>query len=398
MVALPLSGIRILDLTHFLAGPFGSMILGDLGAEVIRIEHPTQIEDTRTTPPHFVGGESVFFLSLNRNKKSITLDLKSEQGREVFLDLVRHADVVFDNFRAGVTKRLGIDQPRLRLIKPDIVCCSLSGFGATGPFSDRPGYDYIMQGISGLMSITGEPGSPPAKTGLSVVDHVGGLYAVIAILASLVQKERTGTGQFADVALLDSVLSLFTYVAGYYLNAGDVPKKIAASGHPSYVPVQNFETADGYIVLMAIAEKFWQGTCRVIGKPEWPSDPRFASAADRLTHKQELLDLLIPLFKSKPSAYWLDALALEGVPSSPINNLPEGLEHPQVKARDMVVTVPHPVDGTFRMLGNPIKMPDKDPVYTSPPLLGQHTEQVLADLLGYPSEKIAALRDQGVIR
>lgn len=398
MSVLPLSGIRILDLTHFLAGPFGSMILGDLGAEVIRVEHPSHLEQARKTPPHSMGGESVYFLSLNRNKKSITLDLKKEQGREVFLDLVRNADVVFDNFRAGVTKKLGIDHATLRLVKPDIICCSLSGFGATGPFSDRPGYDYIMQGISGLMSLTGEPGAAPAKTGISVVDHVGGLYAVIAILASLVQKERKGTGQFADVALLDSILSLFTYVAGYYLNAGDVPKKISASGHPSYVPVQNFETADEYIVLMPTTDKFWHGTCRAIGKSEWADDPRFASSADRLTHKQELLDLLIPLLKTRPSAYWLDALALEGVPSSPINTLPEGLEHPQVKARDMVVAVPHPVAGMFRMLGNPIKMPDKDPVYASPPLLGQHTEEILAGLLGYPMEKIAALRDQGVIR
>ena len=398
MVALPLSGVRILDLTHFLAGPFGSMILGDLGAEVIRVEHPTHLEQARQTPPHSMGGESVYFLSLNRNKKSITLDLKKAQGREVFLDLVRNADVVFDNFRAGVMEKLGIDHASLRLIKPDIVCCSVSGFGMTGPFSDRPGYDYIMQGISGLMSLTGEPDTPPAKTGISVVDHVGGLFAVIAILASLVQKERQGTGQAIDVALLDSILSLFSYVAGYYLNAGDVPTKIAASGHPSYVPVQNFETADGYIVLMSVSEKFWQGTCRAIGKPEWAHDPRFASTGDRLKHKQDLLDLLIPLFKSKRSVYWLDALALEGVPSSPINTLAEGLEHPQVKAREMVVTVPHPTAGTFRMLGNPIKMPDKVPVYASPPLLGQHTDEILAGLLGYPKEKIQDLRDQGVIR
>lgn len=398
MSALPLSGIRILDLTHFLAGPFASMILGDLGAEVIRIEHPTHLEEARKTPPHFMDGESVYFLSLNRNKKSITLDLKKEQGRAVFLDLVRNADVVFDNFRPGVTERLGIDHAKLRLIKPDIICCSLSAFGMTGPFSDRPGYDYIMQGISGLMSLTGEPGTPPEKTGISVVDHVGGLYAVIAILASLVQKERKGTGQLSDVALLDSILSLFTYVAGFYLNAGDVPKKISASGHPAYVPVQNFETADGYIVLMSLTEKFWHGTCRAIGKPEWADDPRFASAADRLTHKQQLLDLLIPLLKTKVSTHWLDALALEGVPSSPINTLAEGLEHPQVKARDMVVTVPHPVAGTFRTLGNPIKMPDKDAAYASPPLLGQHTEEILAGLLGYPREKITALRGQGVIR
>jgi crotonobetainyl-CoA:carnitine CoA-transferase CaiB-like acyl-CoA transferase len=398
MSALPLSGIRILDLTHFLAGPFASMILGDLGAEVIRIEHPTKLDEARKTPPHFMDGESVYFLSLNRNKKSITLDLKKEQGRAVFLDLVRNADVVFDNFRPGVTERLGIDHAKLCLIKPDIICCSLSAFGMTGPFSDRPGYDYIMQGISGLMSLAGEPGTPPEKTGISVVDHVGGLYAVIAILASLVQKERKGTGQLSDVALLDSILSLFTYVAGFYLNAGDVPKKISASGHPSYVPVQNFETADGYIVLMSLTEKFWHATCRAIDKPEWADDPRFASAADRLTHKPELLDLLVPLLKTKPSTHWLDALALEGVPSSPINTLAEGLEHPQVKARDMVVTVPHPVAGTFRTLGNPIKMSDKDAAYASPPLLGQHTEEILAGLLGYPREKITALRGQGVIR
>jgi len=394
----PLSGIRVLDLTHFLAGPFGSMILGDLGAEVIRIEHPIHLEDARKTPPHFMAGESVYFLCLNRNKKSITLDLKNPQGLEVFYDLVRAADVVFDNFRAGITEKLKIDYSRLRDIKPDIICCSLSGFGSNGPFSDRPGYDYIMQGISGLMSLTGEPDAPPQKTGISVVDHVGGLYAVIAILASLVQKQRKGSGQFSDVALLDGILSFFSYVAGYFLNAGDVPKKIPASGHPSYVPVQNFETADGNIVLMPVSEKFWQGTCRAIGKPEWADELRFRCAADRLRNKQALLDLLIPLLKSRPSAHWLEVLAREGVPSSPINTLPEGLDHPQVTARDMVVELPHPSAGTFRMLGNPIKMPDKDPVYASPPLLGQHTDEVLSGLLGYSRDKIAALRGRGVIR
>lgn len=394
----PLSGIRILDLTHFLAGPFGSMILGDLGAEVIRIEHPTHLEDARTTPPHFLGGESVYFLSLNRNKKSITLDLKTPQGLEVFYDLTRTADVVFDNFRAGITEKLKIDYPRLRAIKADIICCSLSGFGGNGPFSDRPGYDYIMQGISGLMSLAGEPGAPPQKTGISVVDHVGGLYAVIAILASLVQKLRKGDGQFADVALLDGILSFFTYVAGYYLNAGDVPKKIPASGHPSYVPVQNFETADGWIVLMPVSEKFWLGTCRAIGKPEWADDPRFVRAADRLQNKQALLDMLMPLLKTKPAAYWLAALAREGVPSSPINTLPEGLEHPQVKAREMVVEIAHPSAGMFRSLGNPIKMPDKSPVYAAPPALGQQTEEILSELLGYSMDKIAVLREYGVIR
>ena len=350
------------DLTHLLGyvrihGP------RDLGAEVIRIEHPHPSRGCTQDAAPFHGGEASISVSQPQQEEHYS-DLKTP-GPEVFYDLVRAADVVFDNFRAGITEKLKIDYSRLRDIKPDIIAvrCRVR---QQRTVLDRPGYDYIMQGISGLMSLTGEPDAPPQKTGISVVDHVGGLYAVIAILASLVQKQRKGAGQFSDVALLDGILSFFSYVAGYFLNAGDVPKKIPASGHPSYVPVQNFETADGNIVLMPVSEKFWQGTCRAIGKPEWAEDPRFRCAADRLRNKQALLDLLIPLLKCRPSAHWLEVLAREGVPSSPINTLPEGLDHPQVKARDMVGAspsqrrdVPHARQSH--------QAPDKDPVYASPP-------------------------------
>lgn len=395
-MSLPLSGVRILDLTRVLAGPFGSMILGDLGAEVIRIEHPTELDDARTTPPHFIAGESVYFLALNRSKKSVTLDLKTADGLEVFYDLVRKSDVVFDNFRAGVTEKLKIDYPRLKRVKANIICCSLSGYGQTGPFSSSPGYDYLMQGISGLMELTGEPGAPPQKTGISIVDHIGGMYAAIAILASLTQRERTGEGQFCDVALLDSIVSLFTYVAGFYLNAGDVPKRVADSGHPSIVPVQNFETRDGHIVLMAMSEKFWRATCVAVGRPEWMEDPRFISGGERFKHKAELVGLLAPLLKTKSSAYWLEKLGQEGVPSSPVNTLPEGLGHPQLLSRNMVVEISHPTVGPFRAIGNPIKLNGKESEYAPPPIAGEHTEQVLSTILCYSNEKIAALRAQGV--
>jgi crotonobetainyl-CoA:carnitine CoA-transferase CaiB-like acyl-CoA transferase len=373
------------------------MVLGDLGAEVIRIEDPGHPDVSRSTPPHFLGGESVYFLSLNRNKKSLALNLKHEDGLAVFHDLVKTADVVFDNYRPGVMEKLGIDYTSLKRIKPDIICCSLSGFGQTGVFSRRPGYDYIMQGISGLMSFSGEPGSPPQKTGMSVVDHVGGLYSVIAILASLVQRARFGTGQYCDVALLDSIVSLFTYVASYYLNTGELPNKVAASGHPSFVPVQNFETSDGYIVVMAITEKFWKATCDAIGQPELALDAKFNSAAERLKHKQELLGLLIPLFRSRSSAHWLERLEQHGVPASPINNLAAGLQHPQLRDRKMVVEIPHPSAGRFRVVGSPIKLGESAPVYMAPPRLGEHTLQILSDLLGYEEKKIAALRTVGAI-
>lgn len=396
-MALPLTGVRILELTTFLAGPFAMMLLGDLGAEVIKIEDPSHPDIARITPPHFLGGESIYFLSLNRNKKSIAINLKQKEGLEVFYDLVKTADVVFDNFRAGTTKKLKIDHSILAAIKPDIITCSLSGFGQTGPLSDRPGYDYLMQGLSGLMSLTGEPGSPPQKTGISVVDHVGGMYAAMSILASLMQRERTGQGQASDVALLDSIISLFTYVGAYYLNTGEVPTKIAASAHPSFVPAQNFETADGYLVLMPITEKFWRSTCSAIGRPQLAVDPKFDSVAGRLKHKQELLDLLCPLFKSMPSAYWLERLGREGVPCSPIHDLAQGLEHPQVVARDMVVEITHPTAGKFRAIGNPMKMPGTHPVYGAPARLGEHTELLLSGLAGYSKARIDELREKAAI-
>ncbi|MGE0797924.1 MAG: CaiB/BaiF CoA transferase family protein [Lautropia sp.] len=395
-MALPLAGIRILDLTRYLAGPFGAMILGDLGAEIIRIEHPEDLEFARRAPPHFIQGQSVYFLSLNRNKKSVALDLKSADGLAVFYDLVKTADVVFDNFRFGVTDKLKVDAETLKKIKPDIICCSLSGYGRNGPYADRPGADFIMQGISGVMSLTGEPGSPPQKTGISIVDHLGGLYAAISILASLVQKGRGGGGRSSDVSLLDSMVAVLTYVAAYYLNAGEVPQKVPYSGHPFNVPLQNFEASDGYIVLMAADDRFWPGVCRVIGKPEWGDDPRLKTMAGRGKHKQMILDAMIPAIKAKPVTHWVDAFVAEGVLCDRVNTLPEGMAHPQVLARNMVVEIDHPVSGTFRTVGNPIKLTDEPEVFGSPPLLGQHTDELLAEI-GYSNEKIEQLRSSKTI-
>ena len=395
-MALPLAGIRVLDLTHYLAGPFGAMILGDLGAEVIRIEHPTELEFARRAPPHFLHGQSVYFLSLNRNKKSIAIDLKSEQGLAVFYDLVKTADVVFDNFRHGVTEKLKVDAETLKKIKPDIICCSLSGYGQTGPYKDLPGADFIMQGISGVMSLTGEPGSPPQKTGISIVDHLGGLYSAIAILASLVQKGRTGHGQGSDISLLDSMVGVLTYVAAYYLNTGDEPQKVAQSGHPFNVPLQNFEASDGYIVLMAADDRFWPGVCRVIGIPEWAEDARFKTMADRRKNKQLILDAMIPTIKAGPVAHWVERFVAEGVLCDKVNTIAEGMEHPQVLARDMVVEINHPVSGTFKAIGNPIKLAGQKETFSPPPLLGQDTTDLLKQL-GYDSEKIVGLQRAGVL-
>ena len=391
----PLTGIRVLDLTHFLSGPFCTMILGDLGAEVLKIEDPHNPDDARTVPPFSIGEQSTYYLSLNRSKKSVTLNLKSPEGLAIFDRLVTKADVVIDNFRPGVTARLKIDYPRLRTLNHGIICCSISGFGATGPAHDRPGYDYLMQALSGFMSVTGEPGLPPAKAGISIVDHLGGIFAAVAILAAVVGRTQTGEGRHIDLALLDCQLSLFSYLAANYLNHGAVPERQAMSAHPYVVPCQNFQAADGWFTVTAMAQKFWPPFCEAVGRPELGDDPRFRSREDRYRNREALLAILEPLFRARLLGEWVARLEKHGVPVAPVNDLPTALADPQVAARRMVIGMAHAAYGTVRALGNPVKMDGVPDAFGPPPILGEHTEEVLTKLLGYSLSAVADLRGRG---
>lgn len=374
-----LTGIRVLDLTTFLSGPYCSMLLSDLGAEVIKIENPHRPDNGRFVPPHYIGSESVYFLSLNRGKKSVALDLKTKEGLNHFYRLVKTADVVLDNFRPGVVERLGIDYPKLRQLKPDIITCSISGFGYTGPYRDQPAYDYIIQALSGMMSLTGDPDSPPTKTGISIVDHVGGLFAAFAIAAALLHRERTGEGKALDVSLMDSQVSMLTYLAANYLNAGDVAKRIPDSGHPSIVPSQNFPTQDGYITIAAMNDKFWLKLCEALQLDELKNDKRLRHMKGRFEHKTIIVRRLKEVFVTRPTDHWVGILVDAGVPCAPVLTIDQTLQHPQVLARNMVIEMEHPVCGVVKAVGNPIKEKgvEEDLRFQPPPLLGQHNREIL---------------------
>lgn len=391
-----LEGIRVLDLTQTLSGPYGTMLLADLGAEVVKIESPDRPDRARSVPPYFRGPDSLYYLSLNRNKKSLTLNLKHPTGLQIFYNLVRRADVVVDNFRPGVLARLGVDYAHLRAYNPRIICCSLSAFGRTGPYQHRPGYDYLIQALAGTMSLTGEPGGPPTKYGISIVDHVGGVFLALAVVAALFWRAQTGVGADLDLALLDTHLSLLTYVAANFLNAGAVPQRTARSAHPTIVPAQLFETQDGYVVIMPLEEHFWPALCRAVDHPEWADDARYASASARLQHRDELVPKLEDLFRRETTAYWLERLERYDVPCAPVLTVPEALSDPQVRARGLVRTFSHPVYGTFDLIDTPLRWPEAEPRTDPPPVLGEQTVCVLREWLGMDPATINQLRDQGV--
>lgn len=390
-----LAGARIIDLSHMLAGPYGSLIMGDLGAEVIKIEALPDGDPMRAMGPHFLAGESAYYLSINRNKKSVTLDLRNPRGRAVFYDLVKVSDVVFDNFRPGVLEKLQCDYATLKEINPRIICCSISGFGQNGPYRDRPAFDLALQALGGTMSITGHPGAP-ARMGIPMGDLAGGMFGAFAVAAALYQRERTGKGCCIDIGLMDCLVSLFTYVAQYYFHDGVVPGPMGTA-HLSVVPYQAFKTKDGHLVVAAFAEKFWQGLCRALDLTHLMEDPRFVNNDVRRDHKAELIPMLAEAFLTRTTDEWLPILEKEGVPSGPINTLDRVFRDPQVLARRMKIEVEHPKIGTLPMVGNPVKVTDVPEEFAPPPLLGQHTEEVLSKLLGYSAEEIAELREENVI-
>ncbi len=393
----PLQGMRVIDLSMMLAGPSGSMLLGDLGAEIIKVE-PPEGDETRSAPPYFYGEDSAYFWSINRNKKSVVLNLKHPEGRQVLYDLVKKSDVVYDNYRPGVLERLKIDYETLKKYNPQIICCSISTFGNTGPYRDRPGYDLIVQAMSGGMSITGEPGGSPVRAGIPLGDLVGGLLAVHGVLAAYIHRQKTGEGQRIEVSLLDGQVYLLTYVAQYYFHSGNIPGPIG-SGHQSLVPYQAFKTKDIYIVIVAHQDHHFKALCEAIGKPEWAQDPRFATRKARLENKSILIPMMEEYLQTRPGDEWLELIHKAGVPAGPINTIDRVLSDPQVLAREMIKEIEGPHGERIKIIGHPLKM-EKTPVeiFTRPPFLGEHTREVLTGILGYPEEKIISLQEKGAIK
>jgi crotonobetainyl-CoA:carnitine CoA-transferase CaiB-like acyl-CoA transferase len=379
-----------------LAGPFGSMILADLGAEVIKIEKPGEGDIGRGMPPHFFKEESVYFLSVNRNKKSLTLDLKAKEGLDVFYRLVKASDVVFDNFRPGIVEKLRIDYQTLQKINSRIISCSVSGYGQTGPFKDRPAFDLIIQARGGVMSYTGEPGRMPVRMGAPMGDLAGGLYAAHGVMAALYQREKTGLGQRIDISLLDCQLSLQIYRGLYYLYAGEVAQPVG-SGHVSANPIRAFKTKTFDIVIDANTDKFFQELAGAMARSDLVSDPRFVTRADRLENKDALYAILEEAFLRKTGEEWLELL--EGrLPAGPINTVDMALNDPQVLARNMVVETSHRSGEKMKLLGTPIKMsPTGEPQFNPPPALGEHTDEVLKELLNFSPREIKQLREKKII-
>ena len=386
-------GVRVLDLSRMLAGPYGSMLLGDMGAEVIKIEDPDGGDPMRAMgPPFFPDGEAAYFLAVNRNKKSVAIDLTRDDGRSVFLDLVREADVVWHNFRPGIMEKLGCDYAKLAAVNPRLIMCSISAYGQDGPYREYPAFDLALQAMGGAMSVTGEPGGAPMRMGLPMGDLSGGMFGAFAVAGALFRRTQTGAGAHLDLALLDCQVSLLTYMAQYYWTDGRVPAP-QGTAHASVVPYQALAASDGHFIVAVFAEKFWAGFCRAAGRPDWERDPRFATNRDRVTNRDAFTHEAAALFPTRPRDEWLARLHAEGVPAAPILAIDQVLVDPQVRHRHMTVAMRHPVQGVVPTLGTPIKFDPPVPFVPAPPArLGQHTDEILRALLKYPDARIASLR------
>jgi crotonobetainyl-CoA:carnitine CoA-transferase CaiB-like acyl-CoA transferase len=390
-MARPLEGVRVLDLTQFLAGPFGTMILGDMGADVIKIESPAG-EPQRTAMRLSDGGESPTFIALNRNKRGMVINLREPEGRDLFHQLVRHADVLVENFRPGVTKRLGIDYDTLRELRPELIYASITGFGSGGPYADRPGLDLIAQGMSGLMSITGEPSGEPVKCGVPVTDLTAGMFAVIGILNAYIARERTGKGQLVTSSLFEAGLSLAIHESVQYWATGAVPQRLG-SAHRVAAPYQALPTRDGWMTVGAGTQPMWERMCAAIGRDDLLADARFATNADRMTHREELQDELSRTLTTADTDHWVRVIDEAGIPAGPILDYAQVLEHPHTEAVGMVTHADHPTAGHIRMLGSPVKLSDMPARSPRPaPLLGEHTDEILAEL-GIHPDRMATLHE-----
>lgn len=393
----PLAGMRIIAVEQYGAGPFGSMQLADMGAEVIKIENPAEGGDvSRHVGPHFLGqNDSHFFQAFNRNKKSITLNLRGAEGRAVLHDLVRGADGVLDNLRGDQPARLGTTYDALKHANPRIVCAHLSAFGREGSRATWPGYDYLMQAEAGYLSLTGEPDGAPARFGLSIVDMMAGVYAALTLLGGIIAARATGQGRDVDVSLFDTALANLNYLAAWYLNEGHAQGREPRSAHPSLTPSQLYRTADGWIFIMCNKQKFWPVLCEKIGRPDWAEDRRFATFRDRLENRDELTQLLDEVLGARTTQAWLEHFAGE-VPASPVYDIAQALTSRFVSAEDRVWSYPHPERKDFRMVAPAFRLPGADMPRRPAPALGADTDDVLLNI-GYDSDRIATLRQRGVV-
>jgi crotonobetainyl-CoA:carnitine CoA-transferase CaiB-like acyl-CoA transferase len=393
----PLDGITVLDFTRVLSGPYCTMQLADMGARVIKIEHPGKGDDTRAWGPPFVNGESAYFLSINRNKESLTLDLKHPDGRRVLERLLERADVLVENFRPGTLARLGLGYEAVSLRWPRVVYCSISGFGQTGPRRAEPGYDAVIQAEAGLMSITGEAEGPPLRLGVAIADIVTGMFAAQGIAMALLARARTGRGQQVDIGMLDSTTALLTYQAANYFATGRAPARLG-NRHPTIVPYETFEAADGEFVLAVGNDELWKRFCRAVGVAALAEDPRFVTNRARSQHYGALRGLLAERFRTRSTADWMAALSAAGVPCGAVRDVAETLGDPQMAARDMVAVVDHVTLGAMQTLGLPIKLSSTPgAIRTAPPVLGQHTDQILRTDLRLNDAEIATLRSSGAV-
>ena len=393
-----LAGIRVIDLTRILAGPYCTMILGDLGAEIIKIEHPEGGDDTRQWGPPFIeGGQSAYFLCANRNKRSLTLNLKSEKGLAILKELIREGDVVVENFRTDTLERWGLSYDELKCIREDIIYCTITGYGYTGPYRDRPGYDFMAQAQAGFMSVNGPVEGEPYRAGVAIADLAAGIFASNAIVAALFARERAGKGQRIDISLLDSMVALMSYVASNYLVSGEVPQRYG-NAHPNIVPYQEFQAKDGYIALAAGNDNQWTKLCNLIGHSEWAEDDRFSTNPKRLENRDHLVKMVNEIIGGRNSKEWLSLFEQAGLPAAPINDLKQTFSDPQVEARNLRWEVQHPTAGTVPLVASPLNIPTSPTkVRYPPPLLGEHTDEILSDLLEYDGETVQALRAEGVI-
>jgi len=393
----PLHGVRVLDLSRVLTGPFCSMVLADLGAEIWKIEEPKSGDLTRIIPP-FVNGESHYYLGINRNKKSIAVDLKSPEGRQIVLDLAAKADIMLENFRPGVMDRLGLDDDTLRKARHDLIICSISGYGRTGPLATRPSFDLVTQALSGMMSINGEPDGPPTRLGIPMGDIGGGFWAAISVLAALQHRNVTGEGLRVDLSLLDGLVGLLGYLAEIYLLTGEIPGRIG-SHHQSIVPYGRYPAKDGNIVLALHVGNFWRNFCKAVGREDLITNPKFRTTADRHANRDELVKIVEDILLRKSVAEWQKILDAGDVPNAPVNDVGQALNQAAIRDRGMIQPTDHPVAGKVEVVACPIKYVGRfDDIPTAPaPLLGEHTSSILRDLLGYDAAKMDALHERGVI-